>query len=210
MAAVLDVSGEAYYRAIAPDISGYNLQAEVTVSEDHDDELLITEHPVEIGAIMSDHAYKRPPECRLRVGWSNSFGGYAQYAQAIYKQVIQLQELRQLFTLYTGKRMYRNMLIASVREVTEAQTEFAFVADIFFRQVFLAATKFTSPSGNASASTISVNNADPTKTLPTSDTGQSYTAQTNAAVTGSLPQPPASGASIAATNSNGGGAGPPP
>lgn len=39
----------------------------VVVSEKHSDTLEITEHPVEIGAAVADHAYKRPSEVVLVV-----------------------------------------------------------------------------------------------------------------------------------------------
>lgn len=49
--------------------------AQVTISEQHNDELEITQHPVEQGASITDHAFKRPAELTLTMGWSNSPGG---------------------------------------------------------------------------------------------------------------------------------------
>lgn len=46
------------------------LIATVTVEEHHRDELTITEHPVEQGAPIADHAYKQPAEVTLRLAWS--------------------------------------------------------------------------------------------------------------------------------------------
>lgn len=46
--------------------------AQATVEEVHDDELEITDHPIEQGASITDHAYKRPSEVVVRCGWSNS------------------------------------------------------------------------------------------------------------------------------------------
>lgn len=48
------------------------LTAQVTISEAHTDELEITEHPVEQGAVIADHAFKRPAEVTIVCGWSNS------------------------------------------------------------------------------------------------------------------------------------------
>jgi hypothetical protein len=42
----------------------------VVISEKHSDTLEITEHPVETGAPVSDHAYKRPSEVVMEVGFS--------------------------------------------------------------------------------------------------------------------------------------------
>lgn len=46
--------------------------AYVTISERHHDELEITDHPVEAGAQISDHAFVRPPEVIIECAWSNS------------------------------------------------------------------------------------------------------------------------------------------
>jgi len=48
------------------------LRASVTIEEVHTDELEITDHPVESGAAISDHAFKHPAEVTIRMGWSNS------------------------------------------------------------------------------------------------------------------------------------------
>ena len=48
------------------------LVANVTIEESHHDELEITDHPVERGSNISDHAYKRPNEVTVLVAWSNS------------------------------------------------------------------------------------------------------------------------------------------
>lgn len=46
--------------------------AQATITENHHDELHITEHPVQLGAMIADHAYRRPSEVTLQLGWSNS------------------------------------------------------------------------------------------------------------------------------------------
>lgn len=46
--------------------------AQAVIEEVHDDELTITEHPIEQGAAISDHAYKQPSEVVISCGWSNS------------------------------------------------------------------------------------------------------------------------------------------
>lgn len=46
--------------------------AQVTIEEVHNDELEITEHPVEQNAPIADHAYKRPSEVVIQMAWSNS------------------------------------------------------------------------------------------------------------------------------------------
>ena len=44
----------------------------VVVEEVHTDTLTITDHPVEQGAPITDHAFKNPAELSMRIGWSSS------------------------------------------------------------------------------------------------------------------------------------------
>jgi hypothetical protein len=148
-------------RVIDPD--AYNLVAQVTVDEDGDDEMTITEHPVEQGAAISDHAYKRPAELRVRVGWSDAYVGQNLNAgydvSQIYLNVLQLQSERRPFTVVTGKRQYSNMLVASLRTHTDSALEFSFIADIIFREILLVNTGITGAA--AAPSSQSSNLATP-------------------------------------------------
>ena len=42
----------------------------VVISEKHTDMLEITEHPVEVGAAVADHAYKKPSEVVMEGGFA--------------------------------------------------------------------------------------------------------------------------------------------
>lgn len=44
----------------------------VTLEETSTDLVTVTDHPVEAGSEISDHAYYRPAELTMRCGWSNS------------------------------------------------------------------------------------------------------------------------------------------
>lgn len=46
--------------------------ADITVSEQHSDILTVTENPVQQGAAITDHAFKRPAELKVKVGYSDS------------------------------------------------------------------------------------------------------------------------------------------
>jgi hypothetical protein len=46
--------------------------AMAVVRERHIDQLEITDHPIEQGSSISDHAFKRPAEVTLEIAWSNS------------------------------------------------------------------------------------------------------------------------------------------
>lgn len=124
------------------DPDGNLIQAQVVVDEAGTDELMITDHPVQRGAMISDHAVRRPCEVRMRMGWSNAYladTGDGDVA-SMYEKILGLQARRQPFTVYTGKRVYENMLVASLQVHTDASLEYTFMADISFREVILVDT----------------------------------------------------------------------
>lgn len=49
-----------------------NFTVQVWLEEHHHDQVEITQHPVEFGAMITDHAFKHPAEVVLELGWSNS------------------------------------------------------------------------------------------------------------------------------------------
>lgn len=51
---------------------GTPIVAQATIEETGEDDMEITQHPVEIGAKVSDHAFKRPARVIIRCAWSNS------------------------------------------------------------------------------------------------------------------------------------------
>lgn len=57
------------------DSSIESIVAQATVEERHDDELEMTDQPVEQGAAITDHAYVRPSQLIIVCGWSNSPSG---------------------------------------------------------------------------------------------------------------------------------------
>lgn len=155
-------------RSISSSVASF--QAYVTLREQHHDELVITDHPVEQGAAISDHAYKKPAEVVLTIGWSNSslssitslqFGNYSSY---VYKNLLTLQASRTLFDLSTGKRRYTNMLIQSIGVTTDANTENSLIATIHCREVIVVQTTSTTLQPAA-------NQSDPQKTAAITNSG---------------------------------------
>ncbi len=113
---------------------------DVVVEERHEDTLMITEHPVESGAAVSDHAYKRPARVEMRVGFSDSAAAASGYVQQAYAALLALQEAREPFDVYTGKRAYRNMLIANLSVVTDRKSEWMLGAIVALQQVIIVGT----------------------------------------------------------------------
>lgn len=153
---------------------------DATIEEVHNTELEITDHPVEQGAAISDHAFKRPEELIITAGWSDSpnnsglknqilgaaanaspalqavigaaeavngivslFGsnGSGSPSKAAYLKLLDMQSNRFLFTIYTGKRAYRNMIVKSLSTTTDAKTENSLIIRIGCRQILMAKTQ---------------------------------------------------------------------
>lgn len=138
-----------------------------TIEEAHSDELAITEHPVEQGAAIADHAYRRPASLVFRIGFSNSSrqaGGDESYVTTKYAEILALQQSREPFSVITGKRSYSNMLIAGLAVTTDEKTEAVLIAVVTCREVIIVQTQTTSVPPTA-------DHAEPEKTAAVQDRG---------------------------------------
>nr|WP_315596089.1 hypothetical protein [uncultured Cupriavidus sp.] len=130
-----------------------------SIEEDHQDEIQITEHPVEKGAQINDHAFKLQPEVTLQCGWSNSdlaalvgtlesifVGGSlpsADYISTVYSRLLALQETRQPFDVVTSLRIYRDMLFKSLRVHKDQKTGQALSVTATLKQIRIVQTQAT-------------------------------------------------------------------
>lgn len=157
-----------------------DIVAQATIEETHQDDLEVTEHPVEQGAAIVDHAFKRPAEVIIKMGWSNSpsgpgslinagvgfasavnptvqkianavevgsavlsmfNGSGADQIKATYQKLLELQSSRALFDVYTGKRVYRNMICKSLSTQTDFRSENTLFITITCKQMILVNTE---------------------------------------------------------------------
>ncbi|EPJ5863784.1 phage baseplate protein [Raoultella ornithinolytica] len=127
----------------------------VVISEKHNDTLEITEHPVEVGAAISDHAYRRPSEVVMQVGFAGggslldfldttSFGlSVGLSPKETYQELLDLQNSRVPFDVVTGKRIYSNMLIRALEVTTDRTSENVLSALLTLREVIITSTTTT-------------------------------------------------------------------
>ncbi len=167
------------------DFGGY-----ITMEEMHSDEVEITDHPIEQGASITDHAYKRPAELTIKISWSNSpnnsgllggirglvntgailvsniLGSNVNQVREIYQKLLKAQSDREPMEVFTGKRTYTDMLIKSLTVTTDARAEQALMVTVSFKQIIRVTT-----------STLSIeqvpadNQRDPGATQAPSNTG---------------------------------------
>jgi len=145
------------------------IQADAVIEEEHEDELVVTEHPVEQGATISDHAYKMPARLTLTYGWSmgspQNIGANTTFLKDVYNKFLTLQNARTLFAVYTGKRTYQNMILQSIRVDTTKETENSILIRATCREILLATTQtITVPNAN--------NMVNPQNNAPTLNSGQ--------------------------------------
>ncbi|MCI1676638.1 MAG: hypothetical protein LKK36_06265 [Ewingella americana] len=138
---------------------------DVVITEKHSDALEITEHPVEVptntgdsssgAGFTSDHAYRRPSEVVMELGFSG--GGSLLDASFLdttsiglslglspkeaYQNLLDLQRSRQPFDVVTGKRQYQNMLIRNLDVTTDKTSENVLMATVTLRELILTRTQ---------------------------------------------------------------------
>lgn len=119
-----------------------SLIPDVLIEEIATDTLRITDHPVETGAAISDHAFKMPPEIVMRCGWTDS-GQFEGYSAMIYSQLLQLQEQREPFEVSTPFRQYKNMLISFLNKTADETVSHAMYLTVGMRYVHITGTTVT-------------------------------------------------------------------
>jgi len=97
-----------------------SFEATITLDETAQDDLEITQHPVQDGAVITDHAYKKPVTLTIKAQYSPLLIGVP--VDEMYRRLLKLQNDKIPMDVVTGKRLYKNMLIKSVAETTDKAT----------------------------------------------------------------------------------------
>lgn len=129
------------------------IQLAVVISESTSDALTITKQPVQHGASITDHAYKEPTTLTMTAyQQDNSFfsflGSTAGGLTKVYQQFIDLQLSRVPFDIVTPKRIYRSMLMASLNQTTDKNTENTLALNMSFQEVIIVSVSTTSVPRN--------------------------------------------------------------
>lgn len=142
---------------------------DIVIEERHRDEVVITQHPVEQGAPINDHAYIVPNEVVIRAGSSISgpnAGGDPFFLQDLYQQLIGLKAGFQPFQVITGKRAYDNMMIRVLEVHTDPHTENVLSFTCWIREINFVTTQTTS-----TVTTQNQNMVNPQKTAVSQNMG---------------------------------------
>jgi len=112
----------------------------------HEQRLHATEHPIQNGAMISDHAYILPARVSLEVEISDAmdsfvsgqYGGQASKSVAAYQTFKKLRDLRIPLSLTTKLDNYDGMLIEELISDEDARTQFSWKGRLVMRQIFMA------------------------------------------------------------------------
>lgn len=129
---------------VKTNLGGYFFDAVFSVDTEHS--LTITQHPVQTGANISDHAFVNPIRMSMQIGVSDcmayragaNYGddGDTKSVQA-YRLLCKLQELRTPMQVVTRLNTYNNMLIESIDVSDDVSTLCALKATVNLVQVLV-------------------------------------------------------------------------
>ncbi len=136
-----------YALVSTPDRNIGGIYPDVTIEEVARDEMFITQHPVDIGCPVSDHAFIQPWSVEIKYGFSDSSAQAEGYSKAIYQNFQTLQQSAKPFTVTTGKRSYSSMLVSLITQRTNAQSENSLDIAILCRYVNITDSQTSSSGG---------------------------------------------------------------
>lgn len=114
------------------------------VSEKHRSRIEVTELPVENGSRITDHAFLLPKEVTLEVADN--------FAAATHAALVRFQESRVPFTLVTGLKVYKNMLITEISPERDSKFSRVLRCTVDLKEVIIVSTSYAaSPDGKDSS-----------------------------------------------------------
>jgi len=142
---------------IQTSIGGYFFDAYLML--DHDSQLTMTDHPVEEGANVTDHAFLEPESLSMEIAMSDVCTNFVdgQFAQkptrsiSAFDTLKQLQKDRTPLTISTRLKTYKNMLIATIASPEDFKTMYGLRATVIFREIIVVSTETVALPNRSSA-----------------------------------------------------------
>jgi len=112
----------------------------------HTSRLSITQHPVQVGAALTDHAFLQPKELSMEIGMSDAAtslvpgqftGGWSRSVQA-FKVLQELQALRVPLQVHSRLGLYQNMLIEEISAPDDYTTLYGLRCTVLLREIMVA------------------------------------------------------------------------
>jgi hypothetical protein len=116
---------------------------------DHVSKLKITEHPVQTGASITDHAYLEPKELTIEVGMSDAakslvsgqFSSDRSRSVTAYKVLRELQDQRIPVQVLTRLGIYQNMMVESISVPDDYMSLYGLKASVVMREILVSTVK---------------------------------------------------------------------
>lgn len=114
-------------------------------STQYEHTLNITEHPIQTGADITDHAYKEADVLTFDIGMSDAmesiipgqFGGTSSRSINAYKKLKELQDQRLPIKVITRLGSYDNMMIETISSTDDNKTTYGLRANVTLKQIFV-------------------------------------------------------------------------
>lgn len=140
--------------------SGNIFSGYVTMTENTTDSIEITQQPVQQGASIADHAFKKPVTLSIQILFESSFLGSS--LATIYQKLLALQMSFTPFTCSTPKRTYNNMLFSALGVTTDKKTENILSVNCSFQEIItvplavgqLSKSQLKNPGSNQSTQAV--------------------------------------------------------
>lgn len=118
-----------------------SLELDASITEGHSAEVEATEHPVEKGANISDHARVKPETLQMEGLISATPIGKdpgLDYIETAYATLRKLKDARELLTIVTALRTYDNMMLVKLDVPRDAHSGDALRFTATFKEIRLA------------------------------------------------------------------------
>lgn len=138
---------------IKTNIGGFFFDA--VIREEHTSTIKMTEHPVQTGANVVDHAYVEPAQLVMEIGMSDSMdslvknqynGKFETKSVNAYQILLELQKSRLPFQVHTRLNLYKNMLIEEISAPDDYKTKNGLRCTITLKEIFVVEVSTTTVS----------------------------------------------------------------
>jgi hypothetical protein len=146
---------------------GYNYMFDAYFNINHESNLAITQHPIQTGASISDHAYMEAQQLTFEIGMSDVMEDLSNYVSNIesfnnketssrsvnaYRILRKLQADRVPIDVVTRLGEYKNMLIESIVAPDDNKTAYGLKVTVTLKEVFVASVTTVKISARAQKS----------------------------------------------------------
>ncbi|MBQ9211076.1 MAG: hypothetical protein IJ153_05710 [Clostridia bacterium] len=105
-------------------------------STEHNLSVTATQHPVQTGSSVSDHAFTNPSEVSIEIGMSDAMQGVgADHSVNAFQQLKAIMLRKEPLTVITRLDTYTDMLITSISAPDNYETMHGLKAQVYFQQI---------------------------------------------------------------------------